>query len=440
MKGLNEEIIKKISFLKDEPLWMKEFRLRAYRIFKKKKMPAWGPDLSRIDFNRLSYYMKPTTKKVSSWQDLPAEIKKVYKEIGIPQVERDFLAGVNAQYDSEMVYERIKRYLGKEGVIFCALGTALKKHPQIIKKYLGKLIPMIDNKFAALNSAVWSGGSLIYIPKGVKVNLPLQAYFYIKSSDFGQFERTLIIADEGSEAQYIEGCTAPIYSHYSLHAGVVEVFVKKNARFRYTTVQNWTKNIYNLVTKRAKVEENGLMEWVGGNIGSRTTMIYPSTYLYGNESRGEMLSLTYAGRNQVQDTGAKMVHFGSRTTSRIIAKSVSKDGGIASYRGLVQILPQAKNSASSVSCDSLILDNKSRANTYPNIRIRGDKTRVEHEATVEKLSEAKLFYLQSRGIKKDEAESMLVNGFIKPITKEIPFQYALELNKLIRLEMKNKVG
>ena len=440
MNGLSEKQVRKISFLKGEPLWMRNFRLKAYRIFKEKKMPVWGPDLSAINFNRLSYYIKPVTKKVTSWQDLPPEIRETYEEIGIPQAERDSLAGVNAQYESEIVYERIKRHLGKIGVIFCDLTAALNKYPRLVKKYFGTLISVYDNKFAALNGAVWSGGSLIYIPKGVKVDLPLQAYFYIKSSDFGQFERTLIVADEESEAQYVEGCTAPIYNRYSLHAGVVEVFVKKKARFRYTTGQNWTKNIYNLVTKRAKVEEGGLMEWVGGNIGSRTTMIYPSTYLYGKGARGEMLSITYAGKGQIQDTGAKMIHFGSRTSSRIISKSISKDGGTASYRGLVQILPQAKDSASFVSCDALILDSKSRSNTYPDIRIRGDETRVEHEATVERLSDEKLFYLQSRGIKKDEAESMLVNGFIKPIAKEIPFQYALELNKLIHLEMKNKVG
>jgi len=439
-KGLSEKQVAEISFLKKEPVWMKNFRLKAYRIFKKKKMPSWGPDLSGVKFDHLAYYIKPTDKKVNSWQDLPAEIRKTYEEIGVPQAERNFLAGVNAQYESEAVYGRVRNYLKKMGVVFCDLDTALKKYSPIVKKYLGTLVSAHDNKFAALNAAVWSGGSFIYVPKKTKVTLPLQAYFYINSGNFGQFERTLIVVEEGSEVRYVEGCTAPIYSRHSLHAGVVEVFVKKNARVRYTTVQNWSKNIYNLVTKRARVDEGALMEWIDGNIGSGVTMKYPSVYLCGERARGEMLSIAYAGRGQVQDVGAKMIHLAPHTSSRIISKSLSQKGGRSSYRGLVQVGPGANDSSSFVSCDALILDEKSRADTYPDIRVKGDEVVVNHEATVEKLSEEKLFYLQSRGIVKSEAEGMLVNGFIAPITKEIPFQYTIELNRLIHLEMKGGVG
>ena len=439
-KGLSRETVKGISAIKGEPSWMKDFRLKSYDIFIKKPMPTWGADLSKINFADIYYYIKPTKKQVNSWSDLPAEIKETYDRIGVPEAEKKFLAGVSAQYESEVVYESINRQLNKLGVIFCDMDAGVRKHPEIVRKYFGTMIPPHDNKFAALNSAVWSGGSFVYVPKGVKVHLPLQAYFRINAEKFGQFERTLIIAEEGSDVHYIEGCTAPVYTTDSLHAAVVEIFVHKNAKVRYTTVQNWSKNVYNLVTKRARAAENSVMEWVDCNLGSQVTMKYPSVYLVGKGARGEVLSIAFAGKDQHQDAGAKMLHFAPNTSSRIISKSISKDGGRTSYRGLVQVYPGAKESSVYVSCDALILDEQSRSDTYPYMKIKVNDVAIQHEATVEKLGEEKLFYLMSRGIKKTEAEGLLVNGFIKPVTKEIPLEYSIELNRLINLEMAGSVG
>ena len=439
-KGLSEKRVLEISSLKGEPDWMKDFRLRSLQIFQKKKMPRWGGDLAKINFNEIVYFSRATEGSSLTWQDLPPEIRKTYEKIGIPQAEKDFLSGVSAQYDSEVVYESIQKELTKQGVIFCDTDTAVKKYPDIVRQYFGNLIPASDNKFAALNSAAWSGGSFVYVPKGVKVVLPLQAYFRINSQNFGQFERTLIIAEPNSEIHYIEGCTAPIYSAKSLHAAVVEIFVKKGARVRYTTVQNWSKNVYNLVTKRARVDQDGIMEWIDCNLGSAITMKYPSCYLMGKRARGEVLSIALAGQNQHQDAGAKMLHFAPKTSSRIISKSISKQGGRTSYRGLVQVFPGAKNASSFVSCDALILDEKSRSDTYPVLRIKEKDVQIQHEATVERLGEEKLFYLNSRGINKEDAASLLVNGFIEPVAKEIPLEYAVELNRLINLEMKGTVG
>ncbi len=439
-KGLSEKVINNISSLKGEPLWMREFRLKSYAIFKRKPLPDWGTDLSKVNFDDIYYYIKPTERQVSTWNDLPKEIKETYDKIGIPEAERKFLAGVSAQYESEVVYESIKKELQSQGVIFCDMDTALRKYESIFKQYFSTVVPAHDNKFAALNSAVWSGGSFVYVPKGVKVNLPLQAYFRINAEQFGQFERTLIIAEEDSFVHYVEGCTAPIYSTSSLHAAVVEIIVKKNARVRYTTVQNWSKNVYNLVTKRARVEEEAVMEWVDGNLGSSVTMKYPSCYLVGRKARGEVLSIAFAGQGQHQDAGAKMIHLAPETSSRIISKSISKDGGRTSYRGLVQVAPGAKNCSVYVSCDALIIDEESRSDTYPVMKIKEQDVNIQHEATVEKLGEEKLFYLTSRGIKKSEAEGLLVNGFIDPIAKEIPLEYAIELNRLINLEMSGSVG
>ncbi len=439
-KGLNKKIVAAISLMKKEPPWMTEFRLRSYEIFLKKPMPTWGADLSRINFDDIYYYIKPTKNQVNAWKDLPKEIKETYDRIGVPEAEKKYLAGVSAQYESEVVYESINKALDKLGVIFCDMDTALRKYPELVKQYFGRLIPPHDNKFSALNSAVWSGGSFVYIPKGVTVKLPLQAYFRINAEKFGQFERTLIIAEEGSNVHYVEGCTAPIYTTDSLHSAVVEIFVKKNARVRYTTVQNWSKNVYNLVTKRARAEENAIMEWVDCNLGSQITMKYPSVYLVGKGARGEVLSIAFAGRGQHQDAGAKMLHFAPNTSSRIVSKSISKDGGRTSYRGLVQVYPNAKNSSVYVSCDALILDEKSRSDTYPYMKIKENEVSIQHEATVEKLGEEKLFYLMSRGLNKSDAEGLLVNGFIQPVTKEIPMEYSIELNRLINLEMTGSVG
>ncbi|MDO8496917.1 MAG: Fe-S cluster assembly protein SufB [bacterium] len=439
-KGLDREGVIAISKIKNEPKWMTEYRLKAYEIFLQKPMPAWGGNLSKINFDEIYYYIKPTEKQVSSWEDLPKEIKETYDRIGVPEAEKKFLAGVSAQYESEVVYESVNKELDRLGVLFCDMDTALKKHPEIVKEYFGTLIPSSDNKFAALNSAVWSGGSFVYIPKGVKVTLPLQAYFRINAEKFGQFERTLIIAEEGSSVHYIEGCTAPVYTTDSLHSAVVEIFVKKDARVRYTTVQNWSKNVYNLVTKRARADERAIMEWIDCNIGSQLTMKYPSVYLYGEGARGEVLSIAFAGEGQVQDAGAKMIHFAPNTSSRIVSKSISKDGGRTSYRGLVQVMPQADNASVYVSCDALLIDEKSRSDTYPSMKIKNSNVTIQHEATVEKLGDEKLFYLMSRGISKSDAEGILVNGFIQPVAREIPLEYSIELNRLINLEMSGSVG
>lgn len=439
-KGLDEKTVKNLSEIKDDPKWMRDFRLKSLQIFQNKKIPTWGSDLSRIDFDEISYYQAPIKDKTDDWKKVPEDIKKTYMQLGIPQAEQKFLAGVSAQFESEVIYKNIAKKLKEQGVVFLDTDTALHEYPEIFSDYFGKIIPPGDNAFSALNSAVWSGGSFIYVPKGVKVELPLQAYFLINARNIGQFERTLIVADEGSYVHYVEGCTAPVYSTSSLHAAVVEVYVRKNARVRYTTVQNWSKNIYNLTTKRARVEENGIMEWVDANIGSQVTMKYPACILAGKGARGEVLSIAYASRGQHQDTGAKMTHLAPNTSSRIISKSISKDGGRCSYRGLVRVSPNAKNSSVFVTCDAMILDENSRSDTYPVMEINQKKTEVQHEATVEKIGEEKLYYLMSRGLSQSEAESLLVNGFIEPIVKEIPLEYAVEMNRLISIEMAGSVG
>lgn len=439
-RGLTRKTVEDISRIKKEPTWMKEFRLRSYDIFKKKKLPSWGPDLSAIDFNDITYFLKATKDRSDSWEALPDEIKETYDRIGVPEAEKKYLSGVSAQYESEVVYESMNRELEKLGVIFCDMDTAVRKHPELVQKYFGTLIPPQDNMFAALNSAVWSGGSFVYVPKGVKVQLPLQAYFRINAERFGQFERTLIIAEEGSFVHYTEGCTAPIYSTDSLHAAVVEVFVHQGARVRYTTVQNWSNNIYNLVTKRARAETQAIMEWVDCNIGSKVTMKYPSVYLVGEGAHGDMLSIALASTGQCQDAGSKMYHLAPRTTSRILSKSISKGGGQTSYRGLVHIGKNARHAKTNVTCDAMILDASSRSDTYPTMTIDRNDAVVEHEATVEKVGEEKIFSLESRGVPRSDAEGLLVNGFIEPISKEIPLEYSIELNRLIHFEMTKKVG
>ncbi len=440
-KGISREVVASISKMKNEPQWMTDYRLQAYDIFASKPMPRFGADLSKIDFDEITYYLKATEDRKKSWEELPKDIKDTYDAIGVPEAEKKYLSGVSAQYESEVVYESINKELSKKGVIFCDMDTGLRKYPELVQEYFGTLIPSHDNKFAALNSAVWSGGSFVYVPKGVSVKLPLQAYFRINAEKFGQFERTLIIADEGSDVHYIEGCTAPIYRTDSLHSAVVEIFVKKGAKVRYTTVQNWSNNVYNLVTKRAQCEANARMEWIDCNIGSQVTMKYPSVYMIGEGASGEVLSLAFGGAGQHQDTGSKMYHLAPNTKSRIISKSVSKSGGRTSYRGLIHVAPGAKNATSFVACDALILDPESRSDTYPTITlVKQNDVKIEHEATVEKIGEEKLFYLMSRGLTKEEAEGLLVNGFIEPVVKEIPLEYSLELNRLINLEMKGSVG
>jgi len=403
-------------------------------------MPVWGGDLSRINFDDIYYYIKPIKDKAGSWEELPKEIKETYDAIGIPEAEKKFLGGVSAQYESEVVYKSIQKTLGDKGVIFLDMDTGLREFPDLVREYFGTLIPPQDNKFSALNSAVWSGGSFIYVPKGVKVELPLQAYFRINAANMGQFERTLIIADEGSYVHYVEGCTAPVYTTDSLHSAVVEIFVKKGARVRYTTIQNWSGNVYNLVTKRMRVETEGFGEWIDGNIGSKLTMKYPSVYLMGKGARGEILSVAYAGANQHQDAGGKAIHFAPYTSSKITSKSVSADGGRTSYRGLIQVFPSAIKAKTKVICDALLIDDTSRSDTYPTMDIRHNDVQIEHEATVSKIGDEQLFYLNSRGLKKADAEAMIVNGFIEPIVKELPLEYAVELNRLIQLEMEGSVG
>ncbi len=439
-KGLNEGIIREISENKNEPAWMLEYRLKAYEIFKKKKNPNWGGNLEGINYDEIYYYLRPTDSESRTWDDVPAEMKDTFERLGVPQAEREFLAGVKAQFDSSVVYSSLLSELEEQGVIFLSTDEALQKYPHFFEEYFGKVIPAGDNKFSALNSSVWSGGSFVYIPKGVHVKRPLQAYFRINAVNMGQFERTLIIADEGSFCHYVEGCTAPVYSKDSLHSAVVEVIVKKGARFRYTTIQNWSNDVYNLVTKRARVEEDGVMEWVDGNLGSRLTMKYPSCYLVGERARGEVLSIAYAGEHQHQDAGAKMIHAASNTSSTIISKSISTNGGKSSYRGLVQVAPGAKNVKVRVECDALILDDKSISETFPTMKIDDSSAQIEHEATVSKIGEEKLFYLMSRGLNEAEAMSLIVSGFIEPIVKELPLEYAVELNRLIELEMEGSVG
>lgn len=439
-RGLDEKVIKKISWHKQEPEWMTKFRLQSYKHFKKRPLPTWGGNLSGIKFDDIYYYIKPITKKARSWKDLPKEIKTTYDRIGVPEAEKKFLAGVGAQYDSEVVYHSIAKHLEKDGVIFLDMDTGLKEYPELVKQYLGTVIPPNDNKFAALNSAVWSGGSFIYVPQGVTVKLPLQAYFRINAAKMGQFERTLIIADEGSYVHYTEGCTAPVYTTDSLHAAVVEIIIKKGARVRYTTIQNWSNNVYNLVTKRMRIEEEGIGEWVDCNLGSKLTMKYPSCYLMGRKAKGKILSLAYAGKGQHQDAGGKIIQVAPETSGRIISKSISQDGGRTSYRGLLQIYPGAKKSKAKVVCDALILDEKSRSDTYPDMKVEEQETQVEHEATVSKIGEEQLFYLMSRGLDQSTAEAMIINGFIEPIVQELPLEYAVEMNRLIQLQMEGKVG
>ncbi len=439
-KGLSKEVVMQISEHKQEPEWMREFRLRALEIFMKKPMPNWGPDLSALDFDDIYYYVKPADKQVRSWDDVPENIKKTFDRLGIPEAERKFLAGVGAQYDSEVVYHNIREELEKKGVIFVDPETAVREYPDLVKEYFGTVIPPEDNKFAALNSAVWSGGSFIYVPPGVKVDIPLQAYFRINTKNMGQFERTLIIADEGSFVHYVEGCTAPIYTTDSLHSAVVEIIAKKGARVRYSTIQNWSGNVYNLVTKRAVAYEEATVEWVDGNIGSKITMKYPAVFLMGRKAHGEILSIAFAGKGQIQDTGGKVVHVADETTSLITSKSISKDGGQASYRGLLKVYPDLKGVKSHVVCDALIMDPDSRSDTYPYIEIESDDVSIEHEARVSKISEDQLFYLMSRGLTEQEAATMIVNGFLEPLVKQLPMEYAVELNRLIELEMEGSVG
>lgn len=439
-RGLNEEIVRTISRMKGEEERMTNFRLAAYKIFQDKVMPTWGADLSKIDFDNIFYYVKASKGEKKKWEEVPKEIKETYDKLGIPQAEKEYLGGVKAQYESEVIYGSLLKKLRDKGIIFCGMDEALAKYPELVWSHFGKIVPMGDNKFAALNSAVWSGGSFIYVPKGVKVDLPLQAYFRINTQNMGQFERTLILVDEGAFVHYVEGCTAPIYKTDSLHTAVVEIWVGKGARCRYTTIQNWSTNVYNLVTKRAWVEEKGVMEWVDGNLGSKTTMKYPSVILAGEGARGEILSVAVAGKGQDQDAGGKCIHLAKNTTSRIISKSISLRGGRSSYRGLIQMNKGAKNARSKVLCDALILDNESRSDTYPTNKIFETETSLEHEATVSKIGEEQLFYLMSRGFEEHEAETMIVNGFIEPIVKELPMEYSIELNRLIGLQMEGSIG
>lgn len=439
-KGLTKDVIKKISEFKNEPKWMLDFRLKAYEIYKKKPMPSWGPDLKDMDFKNIHYYIRPQDKPKNKWEDIPKEIKDTFDKLGVPQAERKFLAGTGAQFESEVVYHSLLESLQKQGVIFESTDAALQKYPELFKEYFGKIVPATDNKFAALNSAVWSGGSFIYIPKNVHITLPLQAYFRINAENMGQFERTLIIADEGSSVHYIEGCTAPTYSTDSLHSAVVEIIVKKDARVQYSTVQNWSSNVYNLVTKRAHAYENAEMFWLDCNIGSKVTMKYPAIYLMGEGARGEVQSLAFAGKGQNQDTGAKIIHAAPHTKSNIVSKSISKDSGIATYRGLAKINKGAKNSKNNVVCDALILDELSQSDTHPTITSEEQSAQISHEATTSKIGEDQLFYLMSRGLNEEQATSTVVNGFAKPIIKQLPMEYALELNRLIELEMTGSVG
>ena len=439
-KGLDEEVVRQISHYKEEPEWMLDFRLKAYNHFIKRPMPGWGPDLSGLNLDDIYYYVRPEQVDQKSWEDVPGTIKNTFDRLGIPEAEQKYLSGVGAQYDSEMVYHSIQENLAKQGVIFLSIENGLKQYPDLFREYFSTVVPIQDNKFSALNSAVWSGGSFVYVPKGVKVDLPLQAYFRLNSARLGQFERSLIIADEGSQVHYVEGCTAPLYNSESFHSGVIEIIVKKNARVRYTTIQNWSTNVYNLVTQRAFVEENGTMEWVDANLGSKVTMKYPACYLKGEGAHGEMLSMAFAGPNQIQDAGSKMIHFASNTSSKVTSKSISRGNGEASYRGMVRVASGLENVKSNAVCDALLLDPESRSDTYPTIDVGSKKVSIGHEATVSKIGEEQLFYLNSRGLSDEEAMTMVVSGFIEPLVKELPMEYAVELNRLIQLQMVGKVG
>ena len=439
-KGLDDDKIRSISSMKDEPEWMLDFRLKSHQRFIRRPMPTWGGDLDGIDFDNIYYYIKPTGELSDDWEDVPESIKNTYEKLGIPEAERKYLAGVTAQYESEVVYHRNREDLEAQGVIFLDMDGALREHPELVKEYFGRIIPPNDNKFSALNSAVWSGGSFIYVPPGVRVEMPLQAYFRINAENMGQFERTLIIADEGSEVHYIEGCSAPVYTTDSLHSAVVEIIVKPSARVTYTTIQNWSNNVYNLVTKRARVEAEGRMEWIDGNIGSRLTMKYPAVVMVGPKASGEVLSVAYAGAGQHQDAGAKMTHAAPETTSSIVSKSISKDGGRTSYRGLVRVEGDAHGCRSHVQCDALILDDESVSDTYPYMEGGSPDAVIGHEATVSKVADDQLFYLMSRGLSEEQAMSMVVNGFIEPVTRTLPMEYAVEWSRLIELQMEGSVG
>ncbi len=439
-KGLSTDTVKEISKLKNEPKWMLDFRLRSFDHFMKRPMPNWGGDLNKIDFQNIYYYAKASEKTEKSWDDVPENVKNTFDKLGIPEAEKKFLAGVGAQYESEVVYHSLREDLQKQGVIFLDTDTALKEQPEIFRKYFGKVIPPEDNKFSALNSAVWSGGSFIYIPPGVKVDMPLQAYFRINAENIGQFERTLIIVDEGAEVHYIEGCTAPVYSSESLHCAVVELVAHKDAKLRYTTIQNWSNDVYNLVTKRAYAYEGATVEWIDGNIGSRLTMKYPGIYLLGERAHGETLSVAFAGKDQHQDTGAKMVHLAPNTSSIVTSKSVSRNNGRSTYRGLLHVAKGATNVKSTIRCDALLLDDTAKTDTYPYMEINQEDATVTHEATVGKIGDEQIFYLMSRGFSEEEALALIVNGFMEPFTKELPMEYAVELNRLIKLEMDGSVG
>ena len=439
-KGLSKETVISISKLKNEPQWMLDFRLRAFEVFMKKPMPTWGADLSTIDFQNIYYYAKASEKTEKNWDDVPENVRNTFDKLGIPEAEKKFLAGVGAQYESEVVYHHLREDLEKQGVIFLDTDTALKEKPELFKKYFAKIIPPEDNKFAALNSAVWSGGSFIYIPPGITVDMPLQAYFRINAENIGQFERTLIIVDEGAQVHYIEGCTAPVYSSESLHCAVVELVALKDAKLRYTTIQNWSSDVYNLVTKRAHAYEGATVEWIDGNIGSKITMKYPAIYLLGERAYGETLSVAFAGKNQHQDTGAKMIHLAPNTTSKVTSKSVSRLNGRSTYRGLLKVVKNATNVKATVRCDALLLDETAKTDTYPYMEIDAEDATVTHEATVGKIGDEQIFYLMSRGFNEEEALSLIVNGFMEPFTKELPMEYAVELNRLIKLEMDGSVG
>jgi Fe-S cluster assembly protein SufB len=439
-KGLSAAVVEEISALKDEPDWMRKSRLKALKHFEARPMPWWGADLSEIDFQDIYYFIRSTEKQANSWDELPEDIKGTWDKLGIPEAEKKYLGGVSAQYESEVVYHKIRDELDSMGVLFSDMDTALREHPDIVREYFGTIIPPNDNKFAALNSAVWSGGSFIYVPPGVHVDIPLQAYFRINQENMGQFERTLIIADEGSYVHYVEGCSAPIYTSDSLHSAVVEIIAKKGARVRYTTIQNWSTNVYNLVTKRAAAYEDAVMEWIDGNIGSKVTMKYPSIYLLGKGARGEVLSVAFAGKGMHTDAGGKAIHAAPHTTSVLTSKSVSKDGGRTGYRGLVRVEPGADHAKSNVRCDALILDEESRSDTYPYVEVEEETAQLGHEASVSRIGEDQLFYLMSRGLSEAEASAMIVNGFIEPITRELPMEYAVELNRLIELQMEGAIG
>jgi Fe-S cluster assembly protein SufB len=439
-KGLNEEGVRQISAMKDEPEWMLDFRLKAYNHFQKRSIPTWGADLRDLDLDDIYYYVKPTEEAGRTWDDVPETIKNTFDKLGIPEAEQKYLSGVGAQYDSEMIYHSVQEGLEKQGVIFLSIEDGLRQHPNLFKEYFSTVVPIQDNTFAALNSAVWSGGSFVYIPPGVKVDLPLQAYFRLNVANIGQFERSLIIADEGAQVHYVEGCTAPLYSTNSFHSGVIEIIVKRNARVRYTTIQNWSSNVYNLVTQRAKVFQNGTMEWVDANLGSKVTMKYPSCYLIEPGAHGEILSVAFAGPGQHQDAGGKMIHFAPNTSSKITSKSISRGNGRSSYRGLLKVLSEAEGSKSSVVCDALLLDPQSRSDTYPSIEVDAQDVSLGHEATVSKVGDDQLFYLMSRGLSQEEATSMVVSGFIEPLVKELPMEYAVEMNRLIQMQMIGSVG